>query len=217
MTASGPTQANIATHPSAPPGRRERQLHRSGRSSRSRTLLGGLALTILAIPALETGARAGELAELPRVLRKVPAVAGMVAAPLALIENRRVLSYPIDQVWPTAIRYLRIDRGFEITDRDQEAGYLLFQFPLEGKRIGSGSLEMFATEDAAGRASVSISVNTGAGPVHLPNSILDGVAAKVRAERGQPLPPPKPDAPPPEQDDPEDDHSVPLMPPAQDP
>jgi hypothetical protein len=200
MTASGPLQANIATLAPARSRRRHRQLRRST------PLLGALVLTILAIPTLETGARAGGVAQ------------GVAAAPFAMIENRRVLSYPLDQVWPTAIRYLRIDRGFEITDRDQEAGYLLFQFPLEGQRIGSGSLEMFATEDPAGRASVSISVNTGAGPVHLPNSILDGISAKVRAERGQPLPPPPPkQEEPPKQDDPQDDHSVPLMPPSEEP
>src|SRR5690606_31347134 len=138
------------------------------------------------------------------------------AAAFALLENRRVLSYPFEQVWPTAIRYLRIDRGFEVTDRDEQAGYMLFEFPLEGGRTGNGSVEMFATEDASGRPSVSVSVNTGAGPVHLPNSILDGIAAKVRSERGQPVNPPKQE-PPPKQDEPEDDNSVPLLPPAQDP
>ena len=136
---------------------------------------------------------------------------------LALIENRRVLSYPLEQVWPTAIRYLRIDRGFTVTDRDAEAGYMLFEFALDDGRIGSGSVEMFATDDSSGRPSVSVAVNTDAGPVHMPHAILDGLAAKVRSERGQPAAPPKHEPPPPEQDEPEDDHSVPLLPPAQDP
>jgi hypothetical protein len=173
--------------------------------------MGVIALTFVAVPTFESDARhggqAGGQAE----------AAGIAAPVLALIENRRVLSYPIDQVWPTAIRYLRIDRGFKLTDRDREAGYMLFEFPLEGARLGSGSLEMFATEDAAGRPSVSLTVNTSAGPVHLPNAILDGIAAKVRAERGQPAPPPPPEQDEPKEDEPDDDHSVPLLPPAQDP
>lgn len=173
------------------------------------------ALTLATVPAQETRARPGVGPDQPGLSE-----AGAAAHPLALIENRRILSYPLEQVWPTAIRYLRIDRGYEVTDRDADAGYILFTFPLDGGRVGSGSVEMFATEDPAGRESVGISVNTGSGPVHLPNSILDGIAAKVRAERGQPPPPkakPKPDEQPPEQDDPNDDHSVPLLPPAQDP
>lgn len=196
MTRLGQLQANIATRVRVPG---------------PRLVMGVIALTLVAIPALESGAQTLEssAADNPE-----PVAA---ARPLLLIENRRVLSYPIDHVWPTAIRYLRIDRGFEITDRDRDAGYLLFEFPLEEKRIGSGSVEMFEAVDASGRASVSISVNTGAGPVHLPNSILDGIAAKVRAERGQPSPPPPPkqEEPPPKKDEP--DHSVPVLPPATDP
>jgi hypothetical protein len=200
MTRLGYPQANIAIQARVPG---------------PRVLIGVIALTLVTIPALESGAQMIDSADL--VENAEPAAA--VGKPLLLIENRRMLSYPIDHVWPTAIRYLRIDRSFEIIDRDRDAGYLLFEFPLEEKRIGSGSLEMFATVDAAGRASVSISVNTGAGPVHLPNSILDGIAAKVRAERGQPAPPPPPqqEEPPPKKDEPDDDHSVPLLPPASDP
>lgn len=201
MTRLGYSQANIATQARLPG---------------PRLLIGVIALTLVAIPALESGAQtlepSTEILETAETAERVAA-----AMPLLLIENRRMLSYPMDHVWPTAIRYLRIDRGFEITDRDRDAGYLLFEFPLEEKRIGSGSVEMFEAIDAAGRASVSIGVNTGAGPVHLPNSILDGIAAKVRAERGQPAPPPPPkqEEPPPKKDEP--DHSVPLLPPAIDP
>jgi hypothetical protein len=193
MTRLGHSQANIATRAVV-------------RARGPRLVLGVIALTLVTVPALESGAQT--------------LGASAPTWPLLMIENRRMLSYPIDHVWPTAIRYLRIDRGFEITDRDRDAGYLLFEFPLEEKRIGSGSLEMFEAVDASGRASVSISVNTGAGPVHLPNAILDGIAAKVRAERGQPAPPPPPkqeEPPPKKKDKPDDDHSVPLLPPSSDP
>jgi len=191
MLGSDRVQANIPRLP----GARTRQIA-------VRVAGGAIALTVLTAPIREPA----------------PGYADTAAATSALIENRRVMSYPLDQVWPTAIRYLKVDRKFEVGDHDREAGYMLFSFPLSGDRTGSGSVEMFATEDDAGRPSVSVAVNTGAGPVHLPHAILDGIAAKLRAERGQPAPPPpKQDGPPPEQDDPEDDHSVPLMPPAQDP
>jgi hypothetical protein len=142
----------------------------------------------------------------------------------AMMENRRVISYPFEQVWPTAIRFLRVDRGFTVTDRDIEAGYVLFEFAIDGERRGNGSLEMFRTEDSAGRPSVSVSISTGAGPIHMPNTLLDGLAAKVREERGQPAPPPPKDSPkptepkdPPENGEDPDDGSVPLLPPATEP
>lgn len=143
-------------------------------------------------------------------------------APIAaMMENRRVISYPFDQVWPTAIRFLRVDRGFTLTDRDIEAGYVLFEFPVDNDRRGNGSLEMFRTEDSSGRPSVSVSISTGAGPIHMPNTLLDGLAAKVREERGQPAPPPPKDSPkppdPPEDGEDPDDGSVPLLPPATEP
>lgn len=200
-------EPNIATAPAGP--------RRGGREILSLSVFGVIALTLIAQPASGSGAGT-DAATTALASESSPAPAA--ARPLALIENRRVLSYPFEQVWPTAIRYLRIDRGYKVTDRDEEAGYMLFEFPLDGGRVGSGSVEMFATEDASGRASVSLAVNTGAGPVHLPNSILDGIAAKVRAERGQPVDPPKQEEPPPKPKDPDDDDgSVPLLPPASDP
>lgn len=137
----------------------------------------------------------------------------------AFIQQKRTLSYPFSQVWPTAIRYLRIDRGYGIDERDQDAGFVLFSFPMDGDRKGHGSVEMLQTEDASGRPSVQIMVNTSAGPTHLPHTILDGISSKVRSERGQPAPPPpngpsEPDGP---EEQPPDDGSPPMMPPAENP
>jgi hypothetical protein len=142
----------------------------------------------------------------------------------ASVGHKRVLSYPFDQVWPAAIRYLRVDRGYTLRDRDKSAGYVLFEFHLSGSteaapRFGQGSLEMFPTTDPSGRPSVQLRVSTTAGPIHLAHTILEGVAAKVRAERGQPPPPPAeppsaPAEPPPRPSDPPDQ---PPPPPPSDP
>lgn len=116
------------------------------------------------------------------------------------LSHARVLPYPLPHVWPTSVRYLRVDRGYAIVDSDLEAGYILFDFPA-GERAARGSMELFATEDPSGRPSVQIKVSTDAGPTHLPHAIVDGLAQKLRAERGQPAPPP---APPPPEDPPPD-------------
>jgi hypothetical protein len=119
--------------------------------------------------------------------------------------HRRVIPYPLEFVWPTTIRYLRVDRGYSIVDRDEESGYLLFEFPHGRDGKGTGSVEAFATEDDAGRPSVNLHVSTTDGPSYLPNTIADGIAKKLREERGQPARPPAPEQPtppPPETDDP---------------
>jgi hypothetical protein len=128
-----------------------------------------------------------------RVLAQAPE--RMVANALS---QSRVLPWPLPTVWPTALRYLRVDRGYAIVDRDPEAGFVLFEFALDHRanardddeRKGHGSLELFATSDAAGRPSVHVEVSVEGGPVHLPHAILDGLHTKLREERGPPPPPP---------------------------
>jgi hypothetical protein len=110
------------------------------------------------------------------------------------LHHSRVLPYPIEQVWPTAIRYLRVDRGFSVVDRDRDAGFILFEFGLgeghDGSPKGHGSLELVLTTDPSGRAAVKLQISTDAGPLHLPHAIADGLAAKLKTEHGQPAPPP---------------------------
>lgn len=134
------------------------------------------------------------------------------AEPMATkLQHARVLPYPADQVWPTTIRYLRVDRGFSIVDRDRDAGFILFEFTVgsDGATKGRGSIELVVTADPSGRPAVKLQISTDAGPLHLPHAIAEGLAAKLKAEHGQPAPPPPstppsptpPKSPPPEAPD----------------
>ncbi|MEM6293428.1 MAG: hypothetical protein AAGA54_19300 [Myxococcota bacterium] len=132
------------------------------------------------------------------------------------LSQQRVLPYPVTQVWGAAIRYLRVDRDYAIVDRDPDTGYIVFEIPLGGDRRGRGALEAFETTDASGRPSTQLQVSTEAGPTHLPHTLMEGIAKKVRGERGQaPPPPPKAPVEPPKGDD--DDGGLPRMPPAVNP
>jgi hypothetical protein len=153
------------------------------------------AAALAGLVALLGPSQAGARAELSEA-----ASVGIAAAPLALLQTKRTLSYPYEHVWPASIRYLRVDRGFKITDKDEEAGYIMFEFTTDAGEAGSGALELVGTEDPAGRPSTSLAAMTNGGPSYLSNSLLDGVAAKVRDERGPPAAPPKkapPEPPPP--------------------
>lgn len=172
--------------------------------------------------AAKTADAAAASQEPPRAAPARPAAAP--GLPHAFIQHKRVLPYPFRQVWPAAIRYLRVDRGYTVQDRDEDAGFILFEFALgDGSggntRTGQGSLEMFRTEDTSGRPSVQVQVSTSSGPTHLPHAIVEGLAAKVRAERGQPPPaPPKErNKKKPEEEPKEKPGQPPMMPPAEDP
>jgi hypothetical protein len=106
------------------------------------------------------------------------------------ISHKRIIPYPRPEAWPAAIRYLRVDRSYEIVDRDPQLGYALFEFPVSDSRTGRGSIEMLEAKDPSGRPSVSLEVNTEAGPSHLPHTLAEGIAKKLREERGPPAPPP---------------------------
>lgn len=120
---------------------------------------------------------------------------GALAASVGLGQTR-VLPYPMEFVWPTAMRLLRVDRSYTIVDRDPDAGFILFDFPIGPEdRVGRGSVEVFATKDASGRAAASVQITTDGGPVHLPHALLDALAEKLRKERGQPAAPPRAEPP----------------------
>jgi len=141
-------------------------------------------------------------------------------AAMGAIEHARTLSYPMDQVWPATLRYLRVDRGYTLVDRDSEAGYILFDFPLgrpgdAEARVARGSIEMFSANDNAGRSGVRVQITTDAGPAHLPHALAEGLAVKLRAERGNPVQPPSGKSPAPPTPAP-DDHKPPkIQPPIQ--
>lgn len=150
------------------------------------------------------------------------AVEGARVRAAAGLSHSRVVPWPIPTVWPTAVRYLRVDRGYTIVDRDPEAGFILFEFPVESPSCGScetrkasGSLELFATTDASGRPSSHLEVTTEGGATHLPYAIVDGLQAKLRDERGNPPPPPPKKDPPkdPDRPKPPSDGDAPKQPP----
>jgi len=150
--------------------------------------LAGLAAAVLSFGVLAVTERSA--------VARLPGSVGADTAANTGLGQARVLPYPMEFVWPTAMRYLRVDRGYTIVDRDPEAGFILFDFPIGPEdRVGRGSIEVFATKDASGRAAASVQITTDGGPLHLPHALLDGLAEKLRRERGQPAAPPRPEPP----------------------
>ena len=125
--------------------------------------------------------------------------------------HERVLSYPFSQVWPTAIRYLRVDQHYKLSDKDKKAGFILFRYPVESEVEGEGSIELIEIVDAAKRPSVKIIVRMSHGPHHLAFTVAKGISDKIRKERGQPAPPPSthPPTPKPPKDPPNKKPSIP--------
>ncbi len=133
--------------------------------------------------------------------RAVAAAAGLALAAVVTAREREaaartavVVSYAPDDVWPAVVRFLRVDRGLPVREKDRDAGYVLFDYP-DGGRTYRGALELVATTDAEGRAATQIVLSLGDLPRHHEIALCDRLVAKLREERGTPPPPPAKRAP----------------------
>jgi hypothetical protein len=138
----------------------------------------------------EIGRSAGRRAGPPRVCgrwcRLVAIAAGLAvvsAAPAwARSEKTR------EQVWPTAVRFLAVDERVKVTEKDAEAGYVMFELRDDGK-LFRGSLEVM-TVVRDGRSLVRFVLQIQDRPSWLEHAMLERLETKLRAELGSPSPPP---------------------------
>jgi hypothetical protein len=135
---------------------------------------------------------------------------GLVGVQGARARSSNVVSYAAGDVWPTAIRFLRVDRDYNVKEKDEVAGYIIFDV-VENKRTYRGSLELVKTTDGDGRAATQMVVTLTELPRHFEVALLDKLTAKLRDERGPPGPPP-PRQPPPSSPSPPDHGSPPKQP-----
>jgi hypothetical protein len=103
-----------------------------------------------------------------------------------------------DQVWGAAIRLIRVDRGYPITDRDQSVGYFLFDYRDDG-RMHPGSVELVRIEDQGG-GPIRAVIQIPAMPSYIERMLLDKLKKKLIDEYGEPEPPKKPVGTPPSED-----------------
>src|SRR5215510_7212556 len=111
----------------------------------------------------------------------------------AWARSEKTLAYARDQVWPTAVRFLVVDEHVKITDKDPDAGYVMFELRDDGK-IFRGALEVM-TVTSGGRSQVRFVLQIADRPSWLELAMLARLEDKLRAELGSPQPPPSPPEP----------------------
>lgn len=121
------------------------------------------------------------------------------AAPRAAeARTARIYSYPLEQVWPAALRFLRLDEGGTIVEKDAEAGYVVFELAPEGhdepKSRIVGTLELARTQDDDGRQATKALLHLRNRPSYREQAMLERLARKLLDELGDPADPPSPPA-----------------------
>jgi hypothetical protein len=93
--------------------------------------------------------------------------------------------YGYERTWNAALRFVRVDNGWNVTEKDEAGGYILFDYrsPSAGKP-SPGSLELVRGRDPD--APVSVLAQLPQMPRFHEQLLLDGLAAKMRREYGDP-------------------------------
>lgn len=92
--------------------------------------------------------------------------------------------YTFEQTFGTAIRLIRVDLRLKITEKDVDAGYVLFEYtsPESGKSTYQGSIEIVR----GGKEGVHVAVQLPALPRYHEQVIVDSLVRKLAEEHGEP-------------------------------
>jgi len=120
----------------------------------------------------------------------VIAVASWLAPKVVWARTAEIASYPIPDVWPAAVRFLRVDRGFPVREKDESAGYILFEYS-DGPKPCKASLELIRATDSEGRDATRIAISIPDLPRRYERMLLDRLVAKLSEDHGPPAPLPR--------------------------
>jgi hypothetical protein len=131
----------------------------------------------------------------------VGALVVVASAPWADAKATYESPYGYQRTWNAALRLVRVDNGWKVTEKDETSGYLLFEYKsVENAKPTAGSVEFVRGGDES--APVSVLIELPQMPHYHEQLMLDALASKMRKEYGD-APPPRraPPSPPSESPD----------------
>ena len=91
--------------------------------------------------------------------------------------------YSKAQTYNAALRYVRVDLGYEVVEKDPEVGYVLFRYEPPGRKNNptNGSIEVVESKER-----VKIVIQLPQMPTYHETTLRDGLLKKLRTEYGEP-------------------------------
>jgi len=111
----------------------------------------------------------------------------------AVAQSDVTVAYPVAKVFPTAVRFLRLDEHLTIVEKGVDAGYVMFELDQDGKTF-PGALELVVTE-SSGRPAVRLMLRIEDRPSYVERAMLERLERKLRAELGSEPPAVRPPPP----------------------
>jgi hypothetical protein len=128
------------------------------------------------------GAKAGLVGVLSGI---VVSAAVALTSPGASAKSSYESPYGYDRTWNAALRLVRVDNGWKVTEKDEQNGYLLFDYTSpENHKAYPGTMELVRPRDPDG--AVSVLIQLPAMPQYHEQVLLDALVAKMRREYGDP-------------------------------
>jgi hypothetical protein len=112
----------------------------------------------------------------------------LLATSSAYARSEKTLAYPREPAWAASVRFLRVNAGLKVIEKDAEAGYVIFEFKEE-KKTFRGSLELIEVEKD-GRKVLRFVMTIEDRPSWVEIELLTKLERKLRAELGTPAPEP---------------------------
>ncbi len=109
----------------------------------------------------------------------------VLSGPSATAKTSFDSPYGYERTWNAALRLVRVDLGFKVTEKDDANGYLLFDYKsAEGSsKITGGSMEFVRTREVDAPVKVVVQLNEM--PRYHEQMIIDALTKKMRAEYGE--------------------------------
>ena len=114
----------------------------------------------------------------------------VLATSTASARSEKTLAYEREPAWATAVRFIRVNAGLKVIEKDADAGYVIFEFKEE-KKTFRGSLELIEVIKD-GRKVVRFVMTIEDRPTWVEIEMLTKLERKLRQELGAPAPTPTP-------------------------
>jgi hypothetical protein len=130
---------------------------------------------------------------LSATLALLVALAIVLSTPVADARSSFDSAYGFERTYNAALRLVRIDMGLKVTEKDDQSGYLMFDYrgSETGPKTTSGSMEFIRPREPDGP--VRVVVQLPQMPRYHEQVLVDSLARKMKQEYGDP--PERPKAP----------------------
>jgi hypothetical protein len=132
---------------------------------------------------------------LSATLALLVALAIVLSTPVADARSSFDSAYGFERTYNAALRLVRIDMGLKVTEKDDQSGYLMFDYrgSETGPKTTSGSMEFIRPREPDGP--VRVVVQLPQMPRYHEQVLVDSLARKMKQEYGDPPERPKTPAP----------------------